>query len=296
MGNTIHIVCATDENYAPFASIMMKSVLRHTRSFVNFYILDGGIVTRTKKLIAKDLRSYRNKCVHYVDMKRFDLSRFPNIRHYSLNTFSRYFIPELFSDLKRVLYMDVDIIAKKDIAELYYQNMEKYPIAAVLEDFYEGNYKTLKTRIWPSYEGKDQYFNAGIILFDIPKLRNLEFTKKTIQLTTQLYHKLSCPDQDVLNILFENNFKVLDYRFNYMPDHFHLLKRKHPEIHTVDPVVIHYTAQKPWKDISLASGDFNEVACRSVFWKSLQKQYHTKFIAKFFLFGYIPLFHWRKHK
>ena len=30
--------------------------------------------------------------------------------------------------------------------------------------------------------------------------------------------------------MFENNFKVLDYRFNYMPDHFYLLKKKHPDI------------------------------------------------------------------
>ena len=55
MDNVIHIVCATDENYAPFASIMMKSVLMHTKSFINFYILDGGVTARTKKLISKDL-------------------------------------------------------------------------------------------------------------------------------------------------------------------------------------------------------------------------------------------------
>ena len=296
MDNNIHIVCATDENYAPFASIMMKSVLMHTNSFIDFYVLDGGITTRTKKLIGKDLKKYKNKHLHYVDMSKFDLSRFPNIKHYSLNTFSRYFIPEIFSNLQKVLYMDVDIIVKQDINELWNQDMNGYPIAAVLEDFYSGNYQTLKNRIWPSYQGKDQYFNAGVMVLDIPKLQDMKFTDKTVEMTAQLYHKLSCPDQDVLNILFENNFKVLDYRFNYMPDHVYLLKKKHPEIKAIDPVVIHYTIQKPWKYVSLASDDFDKVLNKSGFRNFLQKKYHTKSIFHFFLFSKIPLFRWRKIK
>ena len=227
-------------------------------------------------------------------MKKFDLNRFPNIRHYSLNTFSRYFIPELFSNLERVLYMDVDIIVKKDIAELYYQDMENYAIAAVLEDFYAENYTILKKRIWPQYQGKDHYFNAGVLLLDVQKLTKMDFTNKTVELTIQLFHKLSCPDQDVLNILFENNFKILDYRFNYMPDHIYLLKSKHPEIETVDPVVIHYTSEKPWKEVSSASDDFNEVMHQSVFKTRIQKNYHTKSTLRFFLFGNYPLFSWRK--
>ena len=38
MSEHIPVFCATDENYAPFASIMMKSVLMHTDSVIDFYI------------------------------------------------------------------------------------------------------------------------------------------------------------------------------------------------------------------------------------------------------------------
>lgn len=287
----IPIFCASDENYAPFMTIMMRSVLMHTKSFIDFYIMDGGIVDKTKRLINKDLKSYKNKKLHYIDMKNFDLSRFPNIKHYSLNTFSRYFIPDLFPQLKKVLYMDVDIIVKKDILELYNQDLEGFPIGAVLEDFYEGNYTTLKEKIWPQYRCKDQYFNAGVLLLDVQKLNKMKFTDKTVEMTVQLFHKLACPDQDVLNILFENNFKKLDYRFNYMPDHIHLLQRKHPEISKIDPVVIHYTSQKPWKAKSLASVDFEEVLKKSRFKKIICRKYRKKItFSKYYLFGFIPLF------
>lgn len=293
MSNPIHVVCATDENYAPFASIMMKSVLEHTSSFVNFYVLDGGIKKRTKSLIAKDLKKYPNKCIQYIDMAKYDLDRFPNVKHYSLNTFSRYFIPEFLPNIQRVLYLDVDIIVTKDISELYNQDIDSFPIGAILEDFYEGNYTTLKQKIWPSYTGGDQYFNAGVLLLDIPTLTKMKFTEKAVNLTIQLFDKLSCPDQDVLNILFENNFKKLDYRFNFMPDHIHYLREKHPDLPSINPVVIHYTATKPWKDISLAQTEFDKIAKNSLFQKRLTKTYHTKSTSKFLLFGKIPLFTWR---
>ena len=71
--------------------------------------------------------------------------------------------------LKKILYIDVDVIIKDDIAELYNQNLGKYSVGAVLEDFYAGNYSTLKNKIWPAYQGKDRYFNAGVMLLDIQK-------------------------------------------------------------------------------------------------------------------------------
>ena len=293
MSNQIHIVCATDENYAPFASIMMKSVLEHTSSFVNFYVLDGGIQKKTKSLITKDLKKYPNKCIQYIDMTKYNLDRFPNVKHYSLNTFSRYFIPEFLPNIQRILYLDVDIIVTKDISELYNQDIDSFPIGAILEDFYEGNYTTLKQKIWPDYQGKDQYFNAGVLLLDIPKLIQMEFTKKAVNLTIQLFDKLSCPDQDVLNILFENNFQKLDYRFNFMPDHIHYLREKHPDMPEINPTVIHYSWIKPWKDISLAQSEFDKIAKNSIFQKRIHKTYHTKSIKKYTLFGKIPLFTWR---
>lgn len=290
MSRSIHIVCATDENYAPFASIMMKSVLEHTSSFANFYVLDGGIQKKTKSLILKDLKKYPNKHIQYIDMAKYDLARFPNVKHYSLNTFSRYFIPQFLPNIQRVLYLDVDIIVTKDIAKLYNYNLDNFPIGAVLEDFYEENYTTLKQKIWPDYQGQDQYFNAGVLLLDIPKLNQMNFTDKAVNLTIQLFDKLSCPDQDILNILFENNFKKLDYRFNFMPDHIHHLREKHPNLSKIDPMVIHYSMIKPWKDLSLAQAEFDKIAQNSIFQKLLLTTYHTKSISKFSLFGKIPLF------
>ncbi len=265
MNKVIPIFLACDNNYAPFLCTTMYSILLNTESDVEFYVMDGGISYHNKWLIRKSLKSFPHKKITYINMKKYDLTKFPNVKHYSLNTFSRYFIPQIFLDKEKVIYMDVDIIVKGDILQLYEQNLQGKPLGAVLEDFYEGNYTNLKQNIWPQYKAGDKYFNAGVLLMDISQFIKNNYAEKLIDLTIKLADKLQCPDQDVFNIVFENNFKILDYKYNYMPDHFHLLQQKHPEIKSITPLIIHYTAQKPWKDYSKKSADFDSILKKTAF-------------------------------
>ena len=297
MDKSIPIFLACDDNYAPFLCTTMYSILAHTKSYIEFYIMDGGISYKNKRLIKKSLRSFSYKKIKYINMKKYDLARFPNIKHYSTNTFSRYFIPEIYAKPEKVIYMDVDIIVKRDIKHLYNQDLEHYPLGAVLEDFYMQNYTNLKQNIWPQYKAEDKYFNAGVLLMDISQFIKNNYTEKFISLTIKLADKLSCPDQDVFNIIFENNFKILDYKYNYMPDHFHLLQKKHPDIKNIDPLIIHYTAQKPWNEYSKKSVDFDIILKKTAFAniKNQRKTFEERNIKKYYFCG-IPLLSIEKKK
>lgn len=262
----IPIFLATDENYAPYACATMYSILKNTKSNIEFNILDGGISTQSKKNIKSSLKTFKNFSIKYHDMSKYCLNRFPEIRHYSINAFSRYFIPQISPDLEKALYLDVDIIVTGDITELYSQDLGGYPLAAVLEDFYEGNYTYLKENIYKDYKGNDQYFNSGVLLLDVQKFNQNNYTEKLIKLTTELFDKLATADQDVFNILFENNFKILDYKYNLMPDYVDILKLKHPNT-KIDPIVIHYTGFKPWKSEGPMDDKFWEIANKTKFYK-----------------------------
>lgn len=229
---------------------------------------------------------FQNHAVKYIDVSRFGLNCFPNIRHYSINAFSRYFIPEVCPHLGKVIYLDVDIIVKQDISLLYDQDLEDHAVGAVLEDF-AANHAHLKEKIYPEWQSGDKYFNSGVLLLDIQKLLKNNCTRKLIDMTMRLYDKLACPDQDVLNILFENDFKVLDYKFNFMPDLFPLLANKHPEIEKIDPVIIHFTSGKPWAKDSCRNDDFWKVLKNTRFQKMISEKYNSK--IRVFLFGFIPL-------
>lgn len=281
---SIPIFLASDDNYAPFVATTMFSILDNTNSKIDFYVLDGGISKKSKKLIKASLKLFKHYSVEYIDMSNYGLNKFPNLKHYSLNTFSRYFIPKIKPNLGKILYMDVDIIVKSDIAKLYDHDLGDYPLAAILEDFYKPNYLYLKEKIYPEYKGGSNYFNAGVLLIDVQKFIKNNYSQKCIDMTIELEDRLSCADQDVFNIIFENNFKILDYKFNYMPDHFKYYKELHPDMADTiksDAVVLHYTDCKPWFRGSVADEDFWQVAIRTEFFKK------TKFERKKLIIKYL---------
>ena len=286
----IPIFCATDENYAPFTSIMMISVLLHTDSFIDFYIMDGGIKAETKKLIAKDLKKYSNKTITFIDMSRYNFDRFPNLAYYSLNTFSRYFIPQIAPNLSKIIYLDVDVIVKKDIKTFFELDLENHPIAAMPESDYFSRYSfnKLRKQVMPHYKKTSAYFNAGILLLDIPKLIAMDFTSRAIALTSRLRHRLTFPDQEVLNILFEDNYKKFDYRFNFLVCSENKFKTKCPDVALDDLAIIHYAGSKPWKDHTSFQQDFDDVLKTSIFYKNIVQKWRSNKVKKTQLLNLLP--------
>lgn len=250
--SSIPIFLASDDNYAPFVATTIVSIVKNTSAFVDFYVLDGGITESNKQKITSLKNKFNNFSIEFLDMSKSGLERFPNIKHYSLNTFSRYFIPKMKPELDKVLYMDVDIIVNGDISELYKQDLGNYPLGAVLEDFYSENYSYLQ-KTFPEYKGGSNYFNAGVLLFSLNYFRENNLTEHFVEKTVEHKNILNCPDQDIFNLIFQNNFKILDYKYNYMPDHEHLIKSldKPQALEAINnPLVLHFTGVKPWKDLT----------------------------------------------
>ena len=82
-------------------------------------------------------------------------------------TYNRFLIPKLKPQLKKVLYMDVDIIVLGDIQELYNEDLEGYALGAVWEQtrkYYNSDTKELM-ELSENYK----YFNAGILVIDVQK-------------------------------------------------------------------------------------------------------------------------------
>lgn len=272
----IPIFLASDENYAPFLCTTLYSVVKNTNSFIEFYVLDGGIKEKSKKLIEKSLKKFKNYSIKYFDMSKFDLARFPDIHHYSLNTFSRYFIPQLMPNLKKVIYIDVDIIVNGDISELYNIDLENKALAGIPEDFYKKNGEYVKEHIVPEFNNTEKYFNAGVMLLNIEKFVQNNYLDKLIDMTIKYFDKLSCPDQDVFNILFENNHKLIDYKFNYMPDFYEKYKNVVADVDYLakNAIIYHYTCGKPWNDKKVRKSElFWAMAKETEFYKRVKMIY-----------------------
>ena len=283
MREIIPIFLSSDENYAPYVATTIASIVRHTEAMVQFYVLDGGIHEESRNKLQDLVNAKENASIEFIDMSFAQLGKFPDLRHYSVNTFSRYFIPQLKKDLGKVLYLDVDILVLGDIAELYRQSPGDYPVAAVLEDFHGVNGAHL-AEVWHEFTDVPHYFNAGVLLLDIAWFRAHNITELLVAKTNDMQSILSCADQDVLNAFFQKNFQTLDYRFNCMPD---LKKYMLESSHTAalaaleDPLIIHYVAQKPWKTHLAPHWEkFIEVAKQTPFYDKIQENFRNSILGK----------------
>lgn len=254
----IPIFLSSDNNYVPYIATTIASICDNTAAFCEFYILDGGIKTDNKTKIKTLMEQYNNFSIEYIniDTEKY-FKNFVTNSYITLPTYYRFIIPQLKLNLERILYLDVDIIVKGDIQELFNTNLDNKVLGAIkdLGDSYYIKRLKFNVEIDPSHT----YFNAGVLLIDCKKWREQNISEKLFNTEKKYRGKLLCNDQDVLNKVFENNYKMLLEKFNALT-----LKG--------DTVIRHYYSKpKPWEikqDIKNSSQLLQDV---DLFWYYAQK-------------------------
>ena len=214
MANNLHIpiFLASDDNYAKFLNISMLSILYNTNSFIDFYILDDNIVNFHKEQIIKSLnKNFSNFTIQFISINVNEYFKNMNItpNYPTLNIYSRFLISDLKKEINKAIYIDCDTIILDDISKLYYEKLNPYIIGAVPEHPYNMDLINLRNNIQSSKN--HLYFNSGVLLIDCKKWREKNITKSILKIKLNKY---LCPDQDLLNKYFDNDYKVLSYKYN----------------------------------------------------------------------------------
>ncbi|MGN0961718.1 MAG: glycosyltransferase, partial [Christensenellales bacterium] len=118
----IPIFFATDNNYLPFLDVTIRSMkVKASRKYkyvIN--VLNTGLDEERTKLVK--LLEDRNFQINFVNVSSFVepiKNKLKNLYHFSLATWYRLFIQEMFPQYDKVLYLDCDIIILEDISKLY---------------------------------------------------------------------------------------------------------------------------------------------------------------------------------
>lgn len=240
MSRLIPVVLAIDDNYVKQLSTVVVSILKNsnTKHQFEFNILSSSLSEKNQKIISSLKKFNKNTVFNFVDMKKvlegFDLSKYMCVRedyHYiSVETYFRFFIPQLFPQHKKVLYIDADILVMQDLKELFDTDISDFYAGVVqdtvLDTFLED--PSIKTHVepvcdYPTYlknklgKKDNRYFNAGVLLMNLEKIR----TDKVDEKLWQFVHDespLEYQDQDVLNAVLDGQVKYLDYKWNTLKD------------------------------------------------------------------------------
>ncbi len=179
-------------------------------------------------------------------------------------------ILDLFKDCQKVVYLDTDIIVRRDIAQLYDTQLGDCLIAAAVDADFAGqcNGANMDTAHYCAkvlkLSSPSAYVQAGVIVFHISEMRKKISVKKLMRMAEHRNYMYS--DQDILNIVCQGRIKLLDMAWNVMADSGRGradVIRQAPrsilqdyERARKDPYIIHYCGSaKPWK---YPGGDFAE--------------------------------------
>lgn len=239
--DAIHIVAATDNHYAILLAALMKSVEvnHHSSERLCFYIIDDGISLSNKAKLESSINPSMTT-ISWFDSKKIMLPDVPLPLHNSSfpdTTLMRLFIPYIVPpEVRKVLYLDVDMLVLRDIAELWNTNLNGQVMAAVQDmdnTMASGwvpipNYKEL------GIPGEAKYFNAGLLLIDPQKWREQDIPRKIIKFLNENVKHAKLIDQYGLNGVLYNQWLELNPLWNT----FAYLKKD-------NPYIIHFVEIKP---------------------------------------------------
>ena len=264
--NKIPIFFAVDDEYVPFLAVALQSLVENSKK-ENYYlikILYTNITDENQEKIKKYESENINiefVCLSYYINKVKD--KLYTRDYYSKTTYFRLFIPDLYPQFDKVLYLDSDIVILSDIADLYNVDMGDNLLAAVPDDVIQ------TIEVFREYAEKvvgvatyKNYFNAGILLMNLDELRKFNFQEKFLYLLEKVKFSVA-QDQDYLNRLCKGRVKLLENTWDRMPIGGDIINRD--ELH-----LIHYNlAFKPWH--------FEDILYKEYFWKYAEK---TEYIDK----------------
>ncbi len=224
----VHIAFATDENLADELAVVIHSIVKNTEAPLSVSVLTRGLGEDYFTRIANDFKN-----VHFTFFKCDDVSYGNSLRmlsHITVSTMDRLLLPELLSDLDKVLYLDIDILVVSDIAELYGLSLGDKCLAGKNSTWGPWRYGTkmayraslslgpedawhLRRKLHS--EGKLHFntFNAGVILMNLNKMREDSFSAEYIP----YIEHFAMNDQDVLNMYARENRLELDGLWNSVP-------------------------------------------------------------------------------
>ncbi len=256
----IPIFFAVDDGYIPFLAVALQSLIENSSK--NYYysikILYTNIEEENKQKISKYKKENVN--IEFVDLNYYIKKvkdKLYTRDYYTKTTYFRLFIPNLYPQYDKAIYLDSDIVVLGDIAELYNVNMGNNLIAAAPDDVIQ------TTKVFQEYVEKvvgvadyRNYFNAGILLMNLDEFRKFNFQEKFLYLLETIKFTVA-QDQDYLNRLCKGKVKIIDKAWDRMPIAIDDMKEE-------DIKVIHYNlAYKPWH--------FENVLYKDYFWKYAQK-------------------------
>lgn len=257
---TVPVFYSISDDFTKYAAVSLNSLVKHADPATDYtvYFLSQDLSDQHKQ----DLSDLGSQNVH-VKFSHIDdelvkpiqncKENFLRADFFTMSIFYRLFIPELFPQYDKAIYIDSDTIVNDDIAKLYNTELGN--------NFSSIQYVAEMVKYIKDVLALDpkKYINPGMLVMNCKAFRDEHFIDHFMDLLEKYHFDRIAPDQDYLNEIGEGRILHLDPRWDAMPN-----ENTEP---LKDPGLIHYNLFfKPWH--------FKNVQYEDYFWQSAKE---TKF-------------------
>ena len=238
--------------YACHAGAMLASLFARATQPVCAHLLHNATLTADNRDRLSSIARHFRQELRFYSVALPEAVR-PLGGHVTEGALFRLLLPDLLQ-ADKVIYFDCDIVVGLDIDELWRLDMQEKPVAAALDPGFPSFPDHILRRIRATGIQTTNYFNSGVLVMDLKHLREKyrlfhQAVDFLLRFPDSVFH-----DQDALNRLFEENFRVLDPRFNRIVS-------RTPSNAWNQQAIWHFAGVKPWKVYSSAQD--------MLYWKAL---------------------------
>ena len=259
----VPVFLTINSSYAPYAAAAIHSLTQHAdpKRYYRVIILHDGLNLvnriRLRSLVTRNVALQFKKISHSLYLKavimycakRKGLGDFFSAAVY----YYRFFIPRLFPQYGKAVYIDSDTILLDDVGKLFDLEMGENVVLAMPDP------KVTVIKEFRDYVDKAvgvphaEYVNDGVMVMDLKKMRKMKYLSTMVEMIKKYDADLVAPDQDYLNVILRGRIGELDARWNMEPS------EKLPK----DAKLVHFNLfNKPWH--------YKNVPCEKLFWNAAQ--------------------------
>ena len=294
----VSVAFCFDDKFCTLAAGAIASLIHHVKANHQYdiYIIHYDISEQNKNLIC-GINNKLNVSIKFIYFDaQITLQNKLYLRAwYSRDIYSRLFLHKILPDIKRILYLDADIIVTCDIANIFNTELNGYPLAAVASqphfvseelkiDTWKSDEAISKAKGFEMYKNKydylsrhlgllpteiTRYFASFLLLMDLKRVGDVIDAGVSTLLKD---HQFALPDQDILNILFKNKTLLLPESYGISQNNVYIYEKKNGKW----PEIIHYDGginRKPDKNMARYGDLFywNSISKTEFFYPILEK-------------------------
>lgn len=258
---SIPIFYACDDNFAKYMVLSLASMMKTSSKDKRYriHILNTTISEKTKNIIY-DMKA-ENFEISFDDVSPYlekIAERLPLRHYYTKTTYFRLFIPDMFPEYDKAIYIDADTVVRTDIAKLYDTDIKDNLVGACKEQAMEqmdvfGQYCEEVVGI-----SRHAFFNAGLLLINCKEFRRRNSLDRFFKLLSE-YDFVVTQDEDYLNVICKDYVHFLDQRWNTEVTE----GITYPYSVKEEANIVHFImANKPWHNEASVEGD--------IFWEAAE--------------------------